>query len=59
MTIHNDPNMQDHLGGLGEKIERPAPKPEDKPRWTPPPGRIVTGPDGRMRTNIPENDKAT
>lgn len=42
---------------LGEKVKPPAPASE--PTWRPKPNapRIEIGPDDRMRTNIPENEK--
>ena len=47
-----DPNI---TPGLGRKIEQQKPEPPKPKR---PDGPIIKGPDGKLRTNIPQNDAA-
>lgn len=47
---------QDDAKPLGQPIRREAQKPEAKPQEVKP--GIVRGPDGKLGTNIPENERA-
>lgn len=48
----NDPTEPERFQPLGEKV---VPKADPKPEWKPLPHNadIQTGPDGRLRTNLP------
>jgi hypothetical protein len=59
MNAMKDLTQVDPMGGLGEKLPRaePVPPPLKRAPESANP-RIVTGPDGKLETNIPGNGAA-
>lgn len=53
MTIRD--HMHPEVGGLGRKVETPKPVPEPVPVGN----GVVRDPDGKLRTEIPENEAAS